>query len=73
MTRIGEDVGEKLEIVPAQFFVHRHIHGKWACHCGLQVQESAAPEIIDGGVKHHASYTRVLHSARRLKRVLAGA
>ena len=27
MTRIGEDITEKLDIVPAEFFVHRHIRG----------------------------------------------
>ena len=30
MTRIGEDVSERLDIVPAEFFVHRHVYGKWA-------------------------------------------
>jgi hypothetical protein len=30
MVRIGEDVSEKLDIVPAEFFVHRHVRGKWA-------------------------------------------
>ena len=30
MQRIGEDVSEKLDIIPAKFFVHRHIYGKWA-------------------------------------------
>ncbi|PND39684.1 IS66 family transposase [Paucibacter aquatile] len=51
MTRIGEDVSERLDIVPAEFFVHRHIYGKWACRC-CQVlkQQAAAPEIIDGGM-----------------------
>lgn len=29
MQRIGEDISEKLDIVPAEFFVHRHIYGKW--------------------------------------------
>jgi len=33
MTRIGEDVSERLDIIPAEFFVHRHIYGKWACRC----------------------------------------
>ena len=33
MVRIGEDVSERLDIVPAEFFVHRHIRGKWACTC----------------------------------------
>jgi transposase len=51
MTRIGEDVSERLDIVPAEFFVHRHIYGKWACRCCQTLkQPPAAPEIIDGGV-----------------------
>lgn len=33
MTRIGEDMSERLDIVPAEFFVHRHIYGKWTCRC----------------------------------------
>jgi hypothetical protein len=31
MQRIGEDVSEQLDIIPAKFFVHQHIYGKWAC------------------------------------------
>ncbi|MBN8748045.1 MAG: IS66 family transposase [Variovorax sp.] len=51
MTRIGEDVSERLDIVPAEFFVHRHIYGKWACRCCQQlVQEPAVPSMIDGGI-----------------------
>ncbi len=56
MVRIGEDVSERLDIVPAEFFVHRHIRGKWACKCCQQkgearlVQEPAEPQIIDKGV-----------------------
>lgn len=51
MTRVGEDISEKLDIVPAEFFVHRHIYGKWACRCCERlVQEPAEPEIIDGGM-----------------------
>lgn len=51
MQRIGEDVSEKLDIIPAKFFVHRHIYGKWACRC-CQVlrQEPAAPDVVDGGI-----------------------
>lgn len=49
MVRVGEDVSEKLDVVPAEFFVHRHVHGKWACKCcQVLVQEPVAPAIIDG-------------------------
>jgi transposase len=51
MTRIGEDVSERLDIVPAQFFVQRHVYGKWSCRCcELLTQEPALPQTIDGGV-----------------------
>ncbi|MEB0056187.1 IS66 family transposase [Variovorax sp. LG9.2] len=51
MTRVGEDISERLDIVPAEFFVHRHIYGKWACRCcQCLVQEAALPQIIDGGM-----------------------
>lgn len=51
MVRIGEDVSERLDIVPAEFFVHRHIRGKWACRCcQLLVQEPVDPQIIDKGM-----------------------
>jgi transposase len=51
MVRVGEDVSERLDIVPAEFFVHRHIYGKWACRCCQKlVQPGAVPEIIDGGI-----------------------
>jgi len=51
MVRVGEDVSEKLDVVPAEFFVHRHVYGKWACRCCQRLtQEAAAPQIIDGGM-----------------------
>ncbi|CAG9180197.1 IS66 family transposase ISPpu19 [Cupriavidus laharis] len=51
MVRVGEDVSERLDIVPAEFFVHRHIYGKWACRCCQRlVQEPVEPQIIDGGL-----------------------
>ena len=51
MVRFGEDITEKLDIVPAEFFVHRHVRGKWACRCcQILVQEPVAPEIIDKGL-----------------------
>jgi transposase len=51
MVRIGEDVSERLDIVPAEFFVHRHIRGKWACKCcEVLVQQPVDPQIIDKGM-----------------------
>jgi transposase len=51
MQRIGQDVSEKLDIIPAKFFVHRHIYGKWACKCcQLLRQEPAEPDVVDGGI-----------------------
>jgi transposase len=51
MVRIGEDVSERLDIIPAQFFVHRHIRGKWACKCcQTLVQEPVEPHVIDKGM-----------------------
>src|SRR5207253_11247082 len=51
MTRIGEEVTERLDIVPAEFFVHRHVYGKWACRCCQVLKQApAAPELIEGGI-----------------------
>jgi transposase len=51
MVRVGEDISERLDVVPAEFFVHRHIRGKWACRCcQVLVQEPVAPQIIDKGL-----------------------
>jgi transposase len=51
MQRIGEDVSEKLDIIPAKFFVHRHVYGKWACKCCQEIhQEPAEPDVVDGGI-----------------------
>ena len=51
MTRVGEDVSERLDVIPAEFFVHRHIRGKWACRCcQTLVQEPVDPQIVDKGM-----------------------
>lgn len=51
MERVGEDVSERLDIVPAEFFVHRHVRGKWACRCcQTLVQEPVAPQVVDKGL-----------------------
>lgn len=51
LERIGEDVSEQLDCVPAQFFVHRHIRGKYACRCCETVRAAELPaRVIDKGL-----------------------
>ena len=51
LKRIGQDVSEQLDCVPAQFFVLRHIRGKYACVCCQSIQAAALPaQIIDKGI-----------------------
>jgi len=51
MVRVGEDVSERLDIVPVQFFVQRQIRGKWACKCcQLLLQEPAASQVFDNAL-----------------------
>ena len=50
MTRIGQEVSERLDIVPAEFFVHRHIYGKWACRCCQVLRQApSVAEVIENG------------------------
>lgn len=64
MVRVGEDISERLDIVPAQFFVQRQIRGKWACRCcQVLVQEPAAPQVFDNamptpGLQAHTMVSR---------------
>ena len=51
LKRIGQDVSEQLDCVPAQFFVLRHIRGKYACACCQTIQAAVLPaQIIDKGI-----------------------
>jgi transposase len=63
MVRIGEDISEKLDIVPAEFFAQRHIRGKWACKCcQTLVQEPVEPQVIDKGMPAAGLVAHVLVS-----------
>jgi len=51
LERIGEELSEQLDCVPAQFFVLRHIRGKYACACCQTIQAAPMPaQIIDKGI-----------------------
>lgn len=63
MVRIGEAVTERLDVVPAEFFVHRHIHGKWACRaCQCLKQAPSVPELVEGGMASSGLITHTLIS-----------
>ena len=48
---IREDVTEQLDVIPAKFFVHRHIRPQYACRSCETVQAAPVPPaIIDGGM-----------------------
>ena len=49
--RIGQEISEQLDCVPAQFFVLRHIRGKYACACCQTIQAAPMPaQMIDKGI-----------------------
>lgn len=51
LVRIGQDVSEQLDCVPAQFFVHRHIRGKYACRgCHSIRAAELTAQVIDKGL-----------------------
>ena len=51
LKRIGEEISEQLDCVPAQFFVLRHIRGKYACACCQTIQAAPMPaQMIDKGI-----------------------
>ncbi|MBK7677087.1 MAG: IS66 family transposase zinc-finger binding domain-containing protein [Candidatus Accumulibacter sp.] len=71
LVRIGEDVTEKLSIVPAEFFVERHIYPKYACRpCETLTAAPAVASIIDGGLAAPALLAWVMVSKYADHRVL---
>jgi len=51
LERIGQELSEQLDCVPAQFFVLRHIRGKYACACCQTIQAAPMPaQMIDKGI-----------------------
>jgi transposase len=62
--RIGEDVSERLDIVPAQFRVLVTRRPKYACRAceGAVVQSPALARLIEGGLPTEATVAQVLVS-----------
>ena len=63
MQRIGEDVAEMLEYVPARFKVIRHVRPKLACACCERIVQMPAPSRpIDRGIPGPGLLAHVLVS-----------
>ena len=61
MSRIGEDVSEKLDYIPGTFTVERHVRGKWACAaCETLAQAPVPPQVIDKGIPTPGLLAQVL-------------
>ncbi len=51
LRKLGEDVSEMLEYIPASFFVIRHVRPKLSCaRCSCVVQAPAPPRPVDRGM-----------------------
>jgi transposase len=51
LERIGEEVSEQLDIVPAKFFVRRHVRPKYCCrHCEKLHSAGLPAQPIDKGI-----------------------
>jgi transposase len=51
LRKLGEDVSEMLEYMPASFFVIRHVRPKMSCRkCSCVVQAPAPQRVIDRGL-----------------------
>jgi len=61
LKRIGEDVSEKLDYVPGEFTVERHIRGKWACEqCETLIEAPVPAQVINKGIPTAGLLAQVL-------------
>lgn len=62
MHRIGEDVAEALDVIPALVRVLHTIRPKYACRCchGTLAQAAARPRVVDGGMATTALVAHVV-------------
>lgn len=60
LQRIGEEVSEQLDIVPAKFFVRRHVRPKYCCRCCQTLHTAPIPaQPIDKGIAAPGLITHV--------------
>ena len=63
LRRIGEDISEKLNFRPAQFYKEQHVRGKWVCdQCDTLTQQAMPAYVIDKGIATPELLSHVLVS-----------
>lgn len=63
LRRIDEDLSEKLNFRPAQFYKEQHIRGKWVCdQCETLIQKPMPAYVIDKGIATPELLSHVLVS-----------
>ena len=63
LRRIGEDISEKLNFRPAQFYKEQHVRGKWVCdQCDTLTQSAMPAYVIDKGIATPELLSHVLVS-----------
>lgn len=64
LTRMGEDVTERLSTMPRRFVVNRYVRGRWACSCkeGGVIQAPAPTGIVDRSRYEASVYALVVAS-----------
>lgn len=64
MTKIGEDVSERLDVIPAQWRVLVARRPKYACRrcSGVVVQAHAPEHVVPGGLSTEAAIAQVIVS-----------
>ena len=63
LRRIGEDISEKLNFRPAQFYKEQHIRGKWVCdQCDTLTQQAMPAYVIEKGIAAPELLSHVLVS-----------
>jgi transposase len=61
LERIGQDVSERLDYLPGEFTVERHVRGKWVCReCETLIQAPVPAQIIDKGIPTAGLLAQVL-------------
>lgn len=63
LRRIGEDISEKLNFRPTQFYKEQHVRGKWVCdQCDTLMQQVMPAYVIDKGIATPKLLSHVLVS-----------